>query len=183
MQRLCVRLVGTIALMGLSVQANVAGATPVTTTFTVTATTGPLAGAVASGSFSYDSSIIQPGAIDLQTGLLTALSFTWNGIAYDESTADDSGLRWDNSGTLNAFGIGTDCSPGFCTITFGTHDWSFNAVAFVYTLPGFRVFNGDITFVTPQGPGVPEPGTLVLFGSGIVAIGASFRRRFVRSIS
>ena len=53
--------------------------------FTVTADTGPLSGDVANGSFSFNTSIIPRGGGGLpESGLLTDLSFTWNGVTYNE---------------------------------------------------------------------------------------------------
>ena len=58
-----------IATVGFLALAATARPTPITTTFTVTATDGPLAGTVAPGSFTYDSSIVVPGAQIAATGL------------------------------------------------------------------------------------------------------------------
>jgi hypothetical protein len=60
----------------------------VTYDFTVTAVDGPLSGDVESGSFTFNSSIVPAnGGFVNQTGLFTALSFTWNGITYNASNA------------------------------------------------------------------------------------------------
>jgi len=55
-------------------------ASPVNYTFSVTATSGPLAGTTATGTFSYDTSSIVHGGTNSNTGLLTGLNFTWDGI-------------------------------------------------------------------------------------------------------
>jgi len=75
----------TIVVLGLLSAGGVtaAFADTLTVQFTVQATTGSLNGTTASGSFSFDSSIIPVGGKEIdQVGLLTNLSFTWNGISY-----------------------------------------------------------------------------------------------------
>ena len=73
----------------------------ITYSFRVTATDGPLAGATANGSFSYDSSIVAPNVTLSATGLLTSLSFTWHGITYDATTANTGFLSFDSAGQLS----------------------------------------------------------------------------------
>ena len=64
-----------------------AEASPVTYSFSVTATTGTLSGTTALGTFTYDTSSIVPGGgFKDGTVLLTDLAFTWHGIAYNETT-------------------------------------------------------------------------------------------------
>src|SRR5690242_11403709 len=75
---------------------------------------GPLAGVVSSGSFTFDSSIIPvvvnpppaDGLVD-GTGLLTGLSFAWDGLSYDQTTANTGALEFDSSGTLTGVNFGT----------------------------------------------------------------------------
>jgi hypothetical protein len=86
------------AIAGLGwLAAGGAKASLITYDFTVTATSGPLEGAVAHGTFSYDSSSIVPGNFNVATGLLTSLSFSWNGVAYTQATANTGFLGFDAS--------------------------------------------------------------------------------------
>jgi hypothetical protein len=67
----------------VAVVAN-AEAHAVTYAFTVTATDGPLIGTTATGTFTYDTSIVPPGGGSVGgTNLLTTLNFTWDGITYN----------------------------------------------------------------------------------------------------
>src|SRR5262249_17753905 len=84
-----------------------ARASTVTYQFGVNATTGPLAGASATGIFSYDSSIIPSvGSGILQsTDLFTFLNFTWHGIHYNQTTANTGWIGFANgAATTWAFG-------------------------------------------------------------------------------
>src|SRR5262249_33655237 len=78
-------------------------ASPVTYDFTVNGgSTGPLANVTASGTFTYDSSIIPVGGgADIDSGLLTGVSFTWDGISYDQATTGS--LQFHPDGSL--FGV------------------------------------------------------------------------------
>ena len=73
-----------------------ANAIPINYSFSVMATAGPLDGVTENGTFSYDSSSIVPGGININTGQRTALSFTWNAITYNQTTANTGalGLRY-----------------------------------------------------------------------------------------
>jgi hypothetical protein len=78
---------------------DAADATPVNDTFSVTATSGPLAGTTALGTFSYDTSSIVLSGININNGLLTALNFTRHrraGSARDvEAEVEDRGAVGD----------------------------------------------------------------------------------------
>ena len=79
-------IMATVALAGLPFGTQAA---IVTYDFTVTATEGSLAGTTASGLLSFDDSLLAvPNTSNQQTGLLTDLSFTWNGTTLDASTAN-----------------------------------------------------------------------------------------------
>lgn len=66
----------------------VAQSNSVTYDFTVTANSGPLSGDVANGSFTFNSSIIPAGGgLVAASGLLTDLSFTWDGVPYTASAS------------------------------------------------------------------------------------------------
>ncbi|HET7133656.1 MAG TPA: hypothetical protein VFJ95_15490, partial [Gammaproteobacteria bacterium] len=120
-------------ILGLLGSALLAGplaghATPITYDFTVNGgPTGALAGVTASGYFSFDSSIIPAGAgLRGLTGLLTDLAFTWNGIFYDETTANTGSLSFDANGTLTGAIFGTACKPGGCDVSSRAIGWDIN---------------------------------------------------------
>jgi PEP-CTERM motif len=161
-----------------------ARADPITTTFTVTATTGPLAGITSSGSFVFDSSIIVPGGSDVAAGSLSSLTFTWDGIAYTEATANTGGLVWDSDGTLVSAVLGNNCGVGFCSIRTASNDWAVSIpVGFQYGVPGasgVNAFQGTVTYRTP-GQNVPEPASVVLLGGGLIAALSRYRQRNTRT--
>jgi hypothetical protein len=73
---------------GLVSLSLVAQSSSVTYDFTVTAISGPLSGDVADGSFTFSSSSIPAGGgVVPASGLLTDLSFTWDGVPYSLSSS------------------------------------------------------------------------------------------------
>jgi hypothetical protein len=94
--RIISSLIGGFALT-LTAAVNT-DASPITFSFSVTATSGPLDGITENGTFTYDSSSIIPGGANDNVGLLTDLNFTWNGITYNQTTANTGFLAFDSSG-------------------------------------------------------------------------------------
>ena len=144
-----------------------AHATPINYTFMVTATDGPLSGTSATGTFSYDSSSIIPGGININVGLLTSLDFTWNGIHYDQTTANTGFLEFNSSGNLipTSSSFGNHCSSNSCEVDSNTEQW-FVGSNFTYsTLNSDGIFDGTTTFSLITA--APEPSTLALLGVGI----------------
>lgn len=154
-----------------------AGASTITYDFTVTATSGPLDGVTENGTFSYDSSIIVPGERINAAGLLTELDFSWDGIAYNQTTANTGALRFDASGDLTAAFFGTDCGPNLCESKPGTDDWTANMA--------FGLALGHFGYDTPDGSGlglvsatlVPELPTWVMALLGFAGLGFAAARR------
>ena len=127
---------------------HTASAATVTYDFTVIATDGPLNGSVAPGVFSYDtSSVIAGGGLNSATGLLTGLSFTWNGTTFDRTTANTGALEFDAAGNLAYFLFGSDCGAGACNIGQGGNDWVVSGGSFQYVYPGTEeYFRGSVSY-------------------------------------
>jgi hypothetical protein len=182
--RITSALIGGIALT-LAVAFH-ASASPITYSFSATATSGPLDGVTENGTFTYDSSSIMPGGINSNTGLLTGLNFTWNGITYNQTTANTGFLEFYSSGDLAEAMFGNNCTAIGCGVIEDTNDWFVTAIpgetttppfAFVYATPSTSVFMGTVT--TALSP-IPEPSTLALLGvgvAGLMLVGARLRSR------
>jgi hypothetical protein len=104
---------------------------------------GPLEGQTAVGSFTFDSSIVPTGGGHLaQMGLLTELSFTWDGVAYNALTANTGSMDFSSTGGPESVIFGDDCNAGTCSASYGTADWYIWLQAeqpsnFVYGIPLF----------------------------------------------
>ena len=103
---------------------------------------------------------------------MTDLSFAWNGVSYDETTANTGWLSFDSLGSLVNFGIGNDCDASGCTVSGGSVDWFFDGTFFAYST-GIDTFSGAGEFTTR----VPEPGTIALLGIGLAGMGLARRRK------
>lgn len=168
-------VLGRVAPIALWLACTCVAASPITYDFTVTASDGPLAGTVAQGDFTFDSSSITPGAVNGTTGLLTALHFAWNGIVYNAGTANTGALAFDAAGNLLNAVFGTQCNPGFCSGSAGIEGWTVIAPGlFLYTPSGFDA--GSTGTVTLR-LAVPEPGVLALLAAALMTMAFTGRRR------
>ena len=153
-----------------------ASASTITYDFTIMNVSGPLGPGPFSGSFSFDSSTIDPGQ-SVTGPSLTALNFTLNGITYNASTANDGFLTFGSAGQLMDFCIANSfVSPGVCNVNSFSNTFLINATQFLYATPTTTISetDGGITFTQ-----VPEPGTFALLGTGLLS-GAGLARRRLR---
>ena len=166
------RLMIVLAVLALIPAIN---ADPITYDFSVVVNDGPLSGVTANGSFTYDSSSILTSSTNFATGLLTSLTFEFDGIAYDQTTANTGYLAFDASGNLADALFGTNCSAGLCS-PVGPHGWDLSFTpdpgfisTFNYTTPsGFGTSTGPITVTRAT----PEPSTILMFLPALVLVGA-----------
>lgn len=184
------RKISVVAFVGMLLVQSVAQAVPVTYDFTANGgPDGPLANVSSSGFFTYDDAIMPSGGgIVIQTGLILDLAFSWNGVTYDETTANTGGFGFEPSGELFGWTFGTNCSTTTCLVTPGTNSWAIANTAkfggvFVYTLAGssedFAV-PFAVTITRRPATSVAEPGTLALALCGLLAAGLLRRRRAER---
>lgn len=157
-------------------------ATPVKYDFSVNVTQSNslvLKGSTTNGNFSYDSNSVVVGGNNKATNLFTAFDFTFNGITYDATTANTGLLKFDSSGNLASFLFGSNCTAGRCTLlrsdSFLVSSEEFK---FFARTPGNAAGTGNTIFALAP-VSVPEPGTLGLFGLGVLMLGlfAGTRRR------
>lgn len=176
---------GWLACAAFAVTAFVAPASQATAInyeFTVNAT-GPGAGTYA-GTFSYDSSVIHPGAKVVGGTLLSALDFTfyWQNGAnvstkhYDLTNTSSQYLEFNAAGDLTSWEFGTLCYK--CAWGFGgSNTWRITDTDFLYSVIPPRGqsiakrYTGTADFALIPTASVPEPSALGMLGLGVLLIG------------
>ena len=156
-------------------------ATPITYQFTVTATDGPLANTTSTGTFTFDSAIIPAGGGFVEiAGLFSDLAFAWDGVNFDEATANTGTLGFEADGTLIYALFGTNCGPsGFgCGVgdTSDPYQWQFDIYygngAFYYLTPADPmkgIYNGSVSLAGPISS-IAEPQTGLALVAGLTAL-------------
>ena len=179
-------LVGLVFTFSVLFTIVSAQAEVITFQFDVVATSGPLAGERAAGTFAIDSNIIPPGGGQVASlSLFTDVAFTWDGIDYTAANTQTSFLTFDSAGNLVAWDFGTVCllptnggclvrlpPPGCCRDWVVAQDPSHNHIlSFEYGRPdnSFGFGNATVTRLTPVTPPSPVP-TLSDAGQIILAL-------------
>ena len=180
-----------LAVLAVSIFAVPAHAVLITVDFSVTGTDPVNNGITASGSFSFDSSIIPAGGGTIQefgVGLESDLLFVWDGTTWDESNAGVPVLTFDSNGVLTDFLVG-GAPGGFDSIGMngtGNHPDDF----FLYTVTGNNRYarNGDTNSGTlnayafsnvtwsVRSESAPEPSAWALLGVGLLGLSMARRR-------
>lgn len=168
-------IAAAIGLAGLPFGAQAA---LVTYDFTVTATSGSLAGDTASGSLSFDDSLLTtPNTNNAQPGLLTDLSFTWKGTTFDSSTANTGLIASGAAGQLAGIAFGDDCSAGGnCTANaakpndwFVSYSFTNKTGVFAYADSAGSYTSSEVTF-TPIPTPLPASGWLLLSAAALAGV-------------
>ncbi len=131
--------------------------------FTVTGLNGPLGGVASVGTFAFDPTIAPAGGGFVEiAGLFTRLAFSWDGVTYNETTANTGVLGFEADGTLIYAMFGTNCGPSGFGCGVGNdpdaHQWTFDNYygtgSFQYLSPAdpSDIFYGTTSFTPLPSP-------------------------------
>ena len=162
---------------------NFVEAATVINPFTAIAGSGPLAGAMETGYFWYDSEVVPIGGGAFNgNDISIGLDFTWDGVHYNADDITLVSIQWWNIGgelILGEVWFGTNCTigivtPGGCYFGGGEQNFSlFGSPAqeiafFTYGLLNDTYYNGDVVFGSPYV--VPLPSAFFLLLSSLFGI-------------
>ncbi|HET6218079.1 MAG TPA: PEP-CTERM sorting domain-containing protein, partial [Acidobacteriaceae bacterium] len=94
--------------------------------------------------------------------------------------ANTGWLQFDATGALDGFCFGNEAGSGSCPADTDANVWYVQAGFMQYGAPGFdSLGNGSVTYSLASVAATPEPGTLVMLGTALLA-GAGLARRRLR---
>lgn len=183
------------AAVALLCAAAAADAAPITVDFSVTSNdvSNPSygAGVVGTGYFTFDDSLIPAGGSGAIGNPIVALPtldffFSWFGVSFDESNAAIARLTFLN-GALTDWMVGGSYLPsscGFlryaCTSSGGQQadfdGFATGGIAFTDAKRPALAYGNPVQW-SVRTTAVPEPGTLALFGLGLIGLAGVRRRR------
>jgi hypothetical protein len=173
---------GSIGLNGNSLGGTPSSPSWTGTTFTLPEFTGQTLATVASdsGTFSYlgaDTVVVTPSSGVYPAGFTLTLSDPGE---FSFVSTGAFTVEHDSGNSLVLTGLGTvtdnasDTSPA--AVTFSLQDSNDD-----YGMNGGATWTIDLTAPPPPTPTIPEPGTLTLFGSGLLGLAGMLRRKFAKS--
>ena len=150
---------------------SAAEARPVTYEFVVTATDGPLQGQTSVGTFTFDRSLITDAySVVAAPDLITQLSFDWNGVHFDETSANTGALAFEGGRLIYTL-FGNECYGGGCGMdgtlvtewVAGTY-YDIQPLFEYRTFPDPNIYEGTTVVIGP----LPEPATASLALVGLL---------------